>query len=79
MNGWGEGEPKWWLNLLANPDATVRLKDEVRPVRAHAAQGEERRRLWARWDEGDGPALDDYAAYRSGETAVVVLEPRPPS
>jgi F420H(2)-dependent quinone reductase len=76
MNGWGEGEPKWWLNLLDKPDATVTLKDgEVRRVHAHAAQGEERRRLWARWDEGNGPALDDYAARRSTETAVVVLEP----
>ncbi|MHB1067910.1 MAG: nitroreductase family deazaflavin-dependent oxidoreductase, partial [Candidatus Nanopelagicales bacterium] len=23
MNGWGEGEPAWWLNLRADPDATV--------------------------------------------------------
>ena len=21
MNGWGEGEPAWWLNLLDHPDA----------------------------------------------------------
>ena len=21
MNGWGEGEPAWWLNLQARPDA----------------------------------------------------------
>jgi hypothetical protein len=25
MNGWGEGEPAWWLNLQANPDARVEL------------------------------------------------------
>ena len=23
MNGWGEAEPAWWLNLQANPDATL--------------------------------------------------------
>jgi F420H(2)-dependent quinone reductase len=23
MNGWGEAEPAWWLNLQANLDATV--------------------------------------------------------
>ena len=28
MNGWADGEPAWWLNLQANPEATV-----VRPVR----------------------------------------------
>lgn len=37
MNGWGEGEPAWWLNLLANPDATVELKGGFRTVRGRAA------------------------------------------
>ncbi len=75
MNGWGEGEPAWWLNLQANPDATVILKDGTRAVRAAAATGTERERLWKRWSEfGDAP--DDYAKLRSTETAVVVLAPR---
>ena len=25
MNGWADGEPAWWLNLQAHPDATVDL------------------------------------------------------
>ena len=75
MNGWGEGEPAWWLNLRAQPDATVDLVGERRLVRAHAATGDERVRLWARWREID-KNLDAYAARRSAETAVVVLEPR---
>src|SRR4051812_31455013 len=37
MNGWSEGEPAWWLNLQADPDATVDLVGERRRVRAHAA------------------------------------------
>src|SRR5947199_7189403 len=44
MNGWGEGEPAWWLNLQAHPDATVDLIDGRRLVRAHAATGDERSR-----------------------------------
>jgi deazaflavin-dependent oxidoreductase (nitroreductase family) len=76
MNGWGRGEPAWWLNLQANPDAMVTLVGEERPVRAHAASGDERQRLWARWREFDAK-LDAYAAQRPTETAVVVLEPRP--
>jgi F420H(2)-dependent quinone reductase len=75
MNGWADGEPAWWLNLQAHPDTSVELVGETRPVRARAAQGEERSRLWARWREID-KQLDAYAAMRSSETAVVVLEPR---
>lgn len=74
MNGWGDGEPAWWLNLQAHPDATVECADGRRSVRAHGAQGEERDRLWRRWQEID-PKLDDFAALRHRETAVVVLEP----
>ncbi len=75
MNGWGEGEPAWWLNLQANPDARVDLKDGPRLVTAHAATGEERQRLWKRWS-GIDKDLEAYAARRSQETAVVVLTPR---
>jgi F420H(2)-dependent quinone reductase len=45
-------------------------------VRGHAATGDERLRLWARWREID-TKLDAYAALRQSETAVVVLAPRP--
>jgi deazaflavin-dependent oxidoreductase (nitroreductase family) len=76
MNGWDEGHPAWWLNLEAHPDAVVRLSHErPRPVRARAAAGEERAQLWARWASVDVD-LDAYAASRSTETPVVVLEPR---
>jgi len=76
MNGWGEPEPAWWLNLQARPDTSVDLVDGPRAVHGRAATGDERDRLWARWatyDEG----LDAYAARRSRQTAVVILEPRP--
>lgn len=75
MNGWGEGEPAWWLNLQAHSDARVDLVDGPRQVTGRAAVGEERDRLWARWREIDED-LDAYAARRPTETAVVVLEPR---
>ena len=78
MNGWDEGHPAWWLNLEANPDAVVRLAhDQPHLVRARAAAGDERERLWARWASVDMD-LDVYAASRSTETPVVVLEPRSP-
>ncbi len=78
MNGWGEGEPAWWLNLQAHPGAGVDVAGGHRYVTGRAAQDEERERLWARWQEID-KNLDACAARRSTETAVVILEPLPES
>ena len=75
MNGWGAAEPAWWLNLQAQPDATVQLTGGERAVRARAATGDERARLWARW-QTLGDDVDGYSVRRPRETAVVVLEPR---
>jgi deazaflavin-dependent oxidoreductase (nitroreductase family) len=81
MNGWGRSEPAWWLNLQAQPDTTVGLADGPRAVRARAATGAERDRLWARFADfpGWGEDIDALATRRSSETAVVVLEPRNPA
>ena len=76
MNGWADDEPAWWLNLQAHPEASVDLADGQRTVTGRAAKGEERSRLWDRWRVID-TNLDAYAALRSGETAVVILEPLP--
>src|SRR6187401_367856 len=77
MNGWADPEPAWWLNLQANPSATVELPDgSSRVVRARAAVGEERERLWRRFVDLRSAAFTDAnAALRSRETAIVVLEP----
>ena len=71
MNGWMEGDPAWWLNLQANPDATIELKGETRRVHARAAVGEERERLWSLFP-GNKPFVDN----RRTHTDIVVLEPR---
>jgi deazaflavin-dependent oxidoreductase (nitroreductase family) len=75
MNGWGEGEPAWWLNLQAHPEALVALSDGSRRVIAQAAVGAERDQLWDRWRALD-KELDRFTRRRSTETAVVVLAPR---
>ena len=76
MNGWEDGDPAWWRNIEAHPDAVVRLPHQkARPVHARAAIGEERERLWRRWAEID-VGLDALARRRSTETHVVILEPR---
>jgi F420H(2)-dependent quinone reductase len=75
MNGWADPEPAWWLNLLAHPDARVDLVDGSRPVRGRAATDDERPSLWAGWAVHN-ERLDAYAALRSRQTQVVILEPR---
>ncbi|HET7846670.1 MAG TPA: nitroreductase/quinone reductase family protein [Acidimicrobiia bacterium] len=76
MNGWADEEPAWWLNLQANPVATVDTGEGRSAVRGRAALGEERSRLWDQWRQVQAN-LDEYAALRSTETAIVVLEPLP--
>jgi F420H(2)-dependent quinone reductase len=76
MNGWGAADPAWWLNLQADPQAVAELAGGIRrEVLARAAVGGERERLWQRWRELDDN-LDNYAARRPHDTAVVILEPR---
>ncbi len=75
MNGWAPAEPAWWLNLQANPDATLTLRYRRMEVTGRAAVGDERERLWQRWRELD-KQLDGWAARRPTETAVVVLTPK---
>jgi F420H(2)-dependent quinone reductase len=78
MNGWADADPAWWLNLQAQPETTVDLADGPRAVRARAAAGDERERLWRKFRNfpGWGNDIDALAASRPKPTAVVILEPR---
>ena len=73
--GGASEHPGWYKNLEADPEATIQLKGERIPVRARAATGEERERLWRlmteRW-----PAYDRYQTKTTREIPVVVLERR---
>jgi deazaflavin-dependent oxidoreductase (nitroreductase family) len=67
--------PMWYLNLLSEPEVTVQLRRERRPMRARVAEPDERALLWPR-------LVDLYADYDSYQSwtdrviPVVVLEPR---
>jgi deazaflavin-dependent oxidoreductase (nitroreductase family) len=70
------GDPKhpaWYLNLSAEPQVELQVKDEVFPARARTATAEERPRLWQQLAE-IWPAYDDYARKTDREIPVVVLE-----
>lgn len=68
--------PAWFHNLMANPETTVRIGDEVRPVRARLATEEERERLWPEFLA----FYPGYAAFRERARPrvipIVLLEPR---
>ena len=70
-----EIHPDWYKNLDATPDATIQVRGERIPVRAHAASGDERARLWGRMTEV-WPAYDDYQQRTDRQIPVVVLERR---
>ncbi|HEX4466883.1 MAG TPA: nitroreductase family deazaflavin-dependent oxidoreductase [Solirubrobacteraceae bacterium] len=67
--------PGWYQNLLAEADATIQVRDEVIPVHADTAEGEERERLWKSMTE-DWPAYEDYKTKTDREIPVVVLTRR---
>ena len=67
--------PAWYHNLRANPDTTIQVGAEVRPVHARVASSEERARLWPKAVSFYKP----YAGYQkktTREIPLVVLEPR---
>lgn len=67
--------PAWFLNLEADPEATIQVRDEEIPVRASVAEGEERDRLW-RDMAGVWPDYDAYQARTDREIPIVVLTRR---
>jgi deazaflavin-dependent oxidoreductase (nitroreductase family) len=67
--------PGWFYNLKANPDTEVQVGSEHRPVRAHVANAEERKRLWPMALKVYG-GYADYQKRTEREIPLVVLEPR---
>ena len=73
--GGAPDHPGWFQNLSANPQATVQVRDQVIPVQAGVAQGDERSRLWSLMTEA-WPAYDEYQTRTEREIPIVVLQPR---
>jgi deazaflavin-dependent oxidoreductase (nitroreductase family) len=67
--------PAWYHNLVANPDTTIQVGSELRPVHARVATPEERERLWPKAVSFYKP----YASYQkktSRQIPLVILERR---
>ena len=72
-NGGAAKHPVWWLNLRANPEATVEVAGRKTRVRATESQGEERARLWKRLVRMYGP-YESYRKKTDREIPVILLE-----
>lgn len=75
-NGGADRDPAWWLNLQADPHATAQVGSDLVPIVAHAADPEERRRLWPMLTAAN-PFYTRYELLTSRHIPVVIL--RPPS
>jgi deazaflavin-dependent oxidoreductase (nitroreductase family) len=67
--------PAWFHNLKANPETTVQVGSEKRPVRARVATDEEREQLWPKAVK----TYSGYAGYQKRtdrKIPLVVLERR---
>jgi len=73
-NGGAPKQPVWWLNLQANPVATVEIAARKIRVSASEARGEAKRRLWKRLVQMY-PSYESYQGKTDREIPVVILEP----
>ena len=64
--------PAWYLNLLANPRASVEVGDDTFDVDASVAKGEERQRIWDRQIQAY-PGFAEYQENTSRQIPVVLL------
>jgi deazaflavin-dependent oxidoreductase (nitroreductase family) len=66
--------PMWYLNLQANPDATIQVKADTIAVVARTASATEKPRLWKIVTEV-WPNYDVYQSRTDRDIPVVVLTP----
>ena len=73
--GGAPDHPGWFKNLVKNPEAEVQILGDQFSVRARAAEGDERLRLWAQMNRM-WPHYAEYQERTEREIPVVVLERR---
>ncbi|HZJ26911.1 MAG TPA: nitroreductase family deazaflavin-dependent oxidoreductase [Acidimicrobiia bacterium] len=68
--------PVWYLNLGADPNASIQDGPNLGDYTARTVDGEEKAEWWKRAIEV-WPAYDDYQAATDRSIPLVVLEPKP--
>lgn len=67
-------DPAWWLNLQAEPTATVEVRRSRIPVRATPAGPDERETLWHRL-VAMYPSFTEYQQRTARQIPVIILMP----
>jgi deazaflavin-dependent oxidoreductase (nitroreductase family) len=73
--GGSASNPLWYLNLKANPNVTVQIKDEVLNLTARDATETERAQYWPRLVQMYS-SFDDYQSWTDRVIPVVICDPR---
>ena len=72
--GGAPNHPLWYLNLQANPEATIQVKAETLAVAARTASAAEKPRLWKVVTDV-WPNYDVYQSRTDRDIPIVVLSP----
>ena len=74
-NAGAPSHPDWYYNLVAHPEVTVEVGNEIFDAIAIVTEGEERQRLWTRVVE-QYPFFADHQAKVTRQIPVIVLKRR---
>lgn len=66
--------PMWYLNLKANPQVTIQIKDEVLHLTARDATAEERAEYWPQL-VAMYSSFDDYQSWTERVIPIVICDP----
>jgi F420H(2)-dependent quinone reductase len=73
-NAGAQGNPAWWHNLRAHPEAAVQIGGQRRRVRARSPTDAEARAAWTRFAAASGQ-FEEYRKAVDRKIPIVVLEP----
>jgi len=68
-----EKHPAWWINLKAEPTASVQIADSHYAIHVREADGEEREKLWQAIAEKNSD-YEQYRTWTSRRIPLVILE-----
>ncbi|OBA84454.1 hypothetical protein A9W99_00885 [Mycobacterium sp. 1164966.3] len=73
-HGGRETNPLWYLNLKANPNVSVQIKDEVLQLKARDASDDERAKYWPQLVKMYS-SYEDYQSWTERKIPIVICEP----
>ena len=72
--GGSDKNPLWYLNLKANPEVSVQIKDEVLSLTARDASEAERAEYWPKM-VAMYPTFEDYKSWTDRVIPIVICDP----